>query len=270
MKLTPQQIERIALWSVVLLLIIVVVVFSQRRSGFTPTAGTPISLMDLQEFSIFTTEQKKMYSNLLTTPEVLSQLTQAAQSKSVETLQTAIRGLMTMALNGGGLPPPDVSQPAPPPVTPQVQCAPGSYSPTGNSPCMPCPAGTYCATRGMITPTMCPPNTYCSTIGTITPTMCPTPKTSPAGSSSLSMCVTPPVTPQVQCAPGSYSPTGNSPCMPCPAGTYSSTTGAPSCTRCPGGTYNSNTGSTSVSACMKCPATKPTSLPGSVSSSQCR
>jgi hypothetical protein len=188
MNLTPQQIERIALWSVVLLLIIVVVVFSQRRSGYTPTAGTPISLMDLQEFSVFTTEQKKMYSNLLTTPEVLSQLTQAAQSKSVETLQTAIRGLMTMALNGGGLPPPDVSRPAPPPVTPQVQCAPGSYSPTGNSPCMPCPVGTYCPIRGMITPTMCPPNTYCSTIGTITPTRCPTPKTSPVGSSSSSMC----------------------------------------------------------------------------------
>jgi hypothetical protein len=101
----------------------------------------------------------------------------------------------------------------------------------------------------MITPTMCPPNTYCSTTGTITPTMCPTPKTSPAGSSSLSMCVTPPVvTPQVQCAPGSYSPTGNSPCMPCPVDTYCATRGMITPTRCPT-PKKSPAGSSSSSMC---------------------
>jgi len=61
MKLTPQQIERIALWAVVLILIVVVVLFSQRRSGFTPTAGAPISLMDLQEYSVLTEKQKMDY-----------------------------------------------------------------------------------------------------------------------------------------------------------------------------------------------------------------
>lgn len=61
MKLTPQQIERIALWAIVLLLIIVVVLFGQRRSGFTPTAGAPISLMDLQEYSVLTEKQKMDY-----------------------------------------------------------------------------------------------------------------------------------------------------------------------------------------------------------------
>jgi len=65
MKLTSQQIERIALWAVVLILI-VVVVFSQRRSGFTPTAGAPISLMDLQEYSYFTEQQKTAYRLELT------------------------------------------------------------------------------------------------------------------------------------------------------------------------------------------------------------
>jgi hypothetical protein len=64
MKLTPQQIERISLWAVVLILI-VVVVFSQRRSGFTPTAGAPISLMDLQEYSYFTEQQKMTYRSEL-------------------------------------------------------------------------------------------------------------------------------------------------------------------------------------------------------------
>ena len=64
MKLTPQQIERIALWAVVLILIIVVV-FSQRRSGFTPTAGAPITLMDLQEYSYLTEQQKMTYRSEL-------------------------------------------------------------------------------------------------------------------------------------------------------------------------------------------------------------
>ena len=61
MKLTPQQIERIALWAIVLLLIIVVVLFGQRRSGFTPSTGAPISLMDLQEYSVLTEKQKMDY-----------------------------------------------------------------------------------------------------------------------------------------------------------------------------------------------------------------
>jgi hypothetical protein len=61
MKLTPQQIERIALWAIVLLLIIVVVLFGQRRSGFTPSVGSPISLMDLQEYSVLTEKQKMDY-----------------------------------------------------------------------------------------------------------------------------------------------------------------------------------------------------------------
>jgi hypothetical protein len=65
MKLTPQQIERIALWAIVLLLIIVVVLFGQRRSGFTPTAGAPISLMDLQEYSVLPEKQKMNYKTEL-------------------------------------------------------------------------------------------------------------------------------------------------------------------------------------------------------------
>jgi hypothetical protein len=46
-------------------LIIVVVLFSQRRSGFTPTAGAPISLMDLQEYSALNEKQKMDYKTEL-------------------------------------------------------------------------------------------------------------------------------------------------------------------------------------------------------------
>ena len=52
--------ERMALWAIVLILI-VFVVFVQRRSGFTPAAGAPISLMDLQEYSGFSEKQKMDY-----------------------------------------------------------------------------------------------------------------------------------------------------------------------------------------------------------------
>jgi hypothetical protein len=58
--MTPAQMERMALWAIVLILI-VFVVFVQRRSGFTPAAGAPISLMDLQEYSGFSEKQKMDY-----------------------------------------------------------------------------------------------------------------------------------------------------------------------------------------------------------------
>jgi hypothetical protein len=62
--MTPVQMERMALWAVVLILI-VVVVFAQRRSGFTPSTGAPISLMDLQEYSSLSEKQKMDYKTEL-------------------------------------------------------------------------------------------------------------------------------------------------------------------------------------------------------------
>lgn len=62
--MTPTQIERMALWAVLLILVLVVVI-SQRRSGFTPSTGAPISLMDLQEYSYLNEDKKKKYIKAL-------------------------------------------------------------------------------------------------------------------------------------------------------------------------------------------------------------
>ena len=165
----------------ILVVIVIVLLFSQRRSGYTPTAGAPITLMDLQEFSGFTTEQKTMYSNLLTTSDVLSQLKQAAESKSVENIQSVLANVMRKALMGVQPvppptmipPPPPVTKPPPPPpptpptmippppppprVTPQDKCKPGTYSPTGSQPCIACPINTFCPDSGMTAPKNCAP-----------------------------------------------------------------------------------------------------------------
>lgn len=153
-------------WAAVAVLVVIVIVllFRQRRSGYTPTAGTPITLMDLQEFSIFTAEQKRMYSDLLTTSDILSQLKRAADSKSVENLQRAIGDVMNTVLNATESPPP--------PTNSQVKCAPGTYSSTGNSPCTPCPPNTYCSALGTTIPTMCPAGTTSSLTGATSSATC--------------------------------------------------------------------------------------------------
>jgi hypothetical protein len=168
----------------VLIVVVIVLLFSQRRSGYTPTAGAPITLMDLQEFSGFTTEQKTMYSNLLMTSDVISQLKQASDSKSVGNLQSVIMTVMNQSLGGGSMPPPPPTVPPPPPtvppppptvpppqptvpppptVTPQIKCNPGTYSMTGNQPCIACPVNTFCPNSGMTAPMNCAPG-YKSTI----------------------------------------------------------------------------------------------------------
>jgi len=50
------------------------------------------------------------------------------------------------------------------------------------------------------------------------------------------------------CAPGTSSPTGSDPCTPCPAGKYSDTFGATTCTNCQGG-FSSPPG---AQACFPC------------------
>lgn len=100
----------------VLVVIVIVLLFRQRRSGYTPSAGAPITLMDLQEFSGFTAKQKMMYSNLLTTSDVIIQLKQAAESKAVDNIQSVLANVMRKALMGGPVPPPMVPPPPPPPT----------------------------------------------------------------------------------------------------------------------------------------------------------
>ena len=108
----------------VLVVIVLTLLFQQRRSGFTPSAGAPISLMDLQEFSSFTSEQKKNYIQMIA--ESSQQLSQAAASKSfdafISIISNIIRQVMqpTQVVAAPQMPPPPQMPMAPPPQMPMA------------------------------------------------------------------------------------------------------------------------------------------------------
>ena len=97
-------------WAAVAILIVVVLalLFRQRRSGYTPAAGTPISLMDLQEFSAFTPEQKTKYMQMIS--ESSAQLMQAASSKSYDAFIATISNILRQVIQ---LTPTAMVQPSP-------------------------------------------------------------------------------------------------------------------------------------------------------------
>jgi len=115
-------------WAAAALLFVVVLVllFRQRRSGYTPAAGTPISLMDLQEFSAFTPDQKTMYMQMMT--ESSAQLSQAAASKSFDafqsTLSNILRQVIQMPTPVVTAPPPQMAMPMPAPLPQMAMPAP--------------------------------------------------------------------------------------------------------------------------------------------------
>lgn len=170
-------------WVVVglLSLIMIIMVFQQRRSGYTPSVGAPMSMMDLQEFSAFTPEQKAKYNRLLASA-IVSEFPAAAASNSFTTYQKALNSIMMSAMNTSSQPvpqppPPTVQQPPPPtvsspPPAPVAPCQPGQYSSNGNMPCKPCPMNTYCPVKGMIYPMNCPTNTRTQQEGSKNATDC--------------------------------------------------------------------------------------------------
>jgi hypothetical protein len=170
-------------WIVVAVLIVIVFVlmFRQIRSGYTPTAGAPITLMDLQEYSVFSPAQKQNYMDKLMAYQ--PRLASAVSTNSFMTYKTLLDEVMTNSMVPGP-PPPGPPQPGPPPPRPpqpdipppgppqpgppqpgppqpdipprmNPKCPRGRYSPTGYEPCMPCPNDTYCPTEGMTTPIRC-------------------------------------------------------------------------------------------------------------------
>ena len=159
-------------WIVVglLSLILIIMLFQQRRSGYTPSVGAPMTMMDLQEFSAFTPDQKAKYNRLLS-DAIINELPAAATNNSFPNYQMALNNVMKMALtmtppppNGQQPPPPNGQQPPPqtvpaPPPAPVAPCPTGQYSSNGNMPCKPCPTNTYCPVEGMIYPMSCPTNT---------------------------------------------------------------------------------------------------------------
>jgi len=101
----------------VLVVIVLVLLFRQRRSGYTPTTGAPISLMDLQEFSVFTPEQKTKYMQMMA--ESSTQLSQAAASGSFDAFQATLSNIMRQVIQMPAptvmVPPPQMAIPTPPP-----------------------------------------------------------------------------------------------------------------------------------------------------------
>ena len=101
----------------VLVVIVLVLLFRQSRSGYTPTAGAPISLMDLQEFSVFTPEQKTKYMQMMA--ESSTQLSQAAAFGSFDAFQSAISNILRQSIQISTptvvVPPPQMAVPTPPP-----------------------------------------------------------------------------------------------------------------------------------------------------------
>ena len=137
-------------------------------------------------------------------------------------------------------------------------CAVGTFSLSGNQPCDPAPLGRFVSTTGATIAMPCPPGTYQNLTGqsacipasagyfvdmsgAVSQQACPTGFTSDAQAIA---CF--PI-PAVPCALGSYSTTGNTPCVTAPAGRFVSVTGAITAVPCPVGTFQNQTGQ---SACL--------------------
>ena len=100
-------------WIAIALLVLVVIVmmFQQRRSGYTPTTGAVITLMDLEEFSEFSPEQKANYVNKLMAHKPM--LSAAASTNSIMEYKMHLDQAMNESM-----PPPPIATTPPPPSQP--------------------------------------------------------------------------------------------------------------------------------------------------------
>ena len=168
-----------------------------------------------------------------------------------------------------------------------VACQPGQFKPGygSDTPCQPCPAGSYAAVSGSTVCSLCPPSTYASVSGATACSTCPALSTPVQQNSSeasavvaaegATACMCDPGTVMsiyfdgggcVPCPPGWMWPRPGI-CIPCPQGTYSSPAlagggggGALACEECPPGTFASASSASSASlhdsatACSACTA----------------
>jgi hypothetical protein len=105
-------------WIAIALIVLVVIVmmFRQRRSGYTPPTGGIITMMDLEEFSAFSPEQKANYVNKLMVHKPM--LLKAASTNSITEYKMHLDQVMTESM-----PPPPMPTPMPPPPMPMPQPA---------------------------------------------------------------------------------------------------------------------------------------------------
>ena len=146
-------------------------------------------------------------------------------------------------------------------TTAAVRCGAGTFSDSGNEPCVAAPLGRFVANAGSTSATPCPPGTYQNLTGQsscipasvgyfVDASGALAQQACPAGYTSDVQAIACFPIPAVPCAVGTYSSTGNTPCVSAPAGRFVSVTGATSALPCPTGTYQPSTGQ---SACI--PAT---------------
>ena len=136
----------------------------------------------------------------------------------------------------------------------QQECPAGYYCTVGTTSPVPCPAGTYCP-YGSANPMECPVGTYSNSTGGLSITDC---LPCPPGS----VCGTPRTVVPSSCPLGHFCPTGSIQPTPCTAGYYCDTYGLPSPIPCPRGTYSTTTAASSMAICSPCPAGTYSSLTG--------
>lgn len=161
-----------------------------------------------------------------------------------------------------------------------VACPPGQFSPTNDSECRKCAAGSYSDVWGATACTGCLPGAFSSEEGGDSSDSCincPKGRYNPfIGEPECKPCepgsycnVTNLIFP-FECQPGYFSSVkGGTSCSRCPRGQYQSETGTAACDLCPAGMYNSEAGSKSRAACKACAAGKVSSVPGAPSCMPC-
>lgn len=123
-----------------------------------------------------------------------------------------------------------------------VPCLPGTFSPTGVEPCLPCDPGSYAAWSGMLSCDPCDPGTYAPMPGMTSCDPC----------DSGFFADSPGRTSCSSCDPGTYAPhIGMTSCLSCDPGSYNPSSGMPECLPCDPGSYADSPGMTS---CLPCPA----------------
>ena len=142
-------------------------------------------------------------------------------------------------------------------------CLIGTYSPLGETACLPCPEGYFCPAEAMSAPTICEIGTYNNVKNRSVCLPCS------AGTwSDLKGAKTC----EHFCPPGNYSETSgatsSAACKSCPFGSYQEFYGRDSCTPCPSGKHGVAEGAVSSAVCIDCTKSQ-YSLPGSRYCSEC-
>jgi hypothetical protein len=158
----------------------------------------------------------------------------------------------------------------------EVECGAGSFiaqSDTGEV-CTPCAPGTFNRYPNSRKCYDCPSNHWNNHEGATECNLCAAGKFNDRSGSTYCMfraavVIGPPrpVEPHLSCIPGKWRHGSVDACFNCPAGTFSDTAEATSCTKCDTGKYNPWSGKTASTDCLSCPAGKTSASVGSTTCS---